>query len=57
MGNLHKMLDLPVKSDYEKERNIESYLTKIQQKQQLPRLIFMKNNFLLYNFTKSSPDG
>ncbi len=32
MGNLHKMSNLPVKSDYEKERNIENYLTKIQQK-------------------------
>jgi len=32
MGNLHKMSDLSVKSDYEKERNIQSYLTKIQQK-------------------------
>jgi len=32
MENLHKMSNLPLKSDYEKERNIESYLTKIQQK-------------------------
>ena len=27
-----KLSNLPAKSDYERERNIESYLTKIQQK-------------------------
>ena len=59
MGNLHKMSDLSLKSDYEKERNIQSYLNRIQQKskgtvQNVSNYLKRFDRYLVETYNKSN---